>query len=131
MIALDTNVLVRYFMMDDSDQSARAASLIERCADEGRQMFVSHIVLSELVWVLASAYSLSKVDLTELLATILRTAQFQVEDSDLAHRALNRFRAGRAGFADFLVSEAAIGAGCEELATFDRRLLAEQDCVEP
>ena len=53
MIGLDTNVLVRYIVQDDPDQSAAAERLIEgRCtAQAPGYVSVSVLVLAELVWV--------------------------------------------------------------------------------
>ena len=50
MIALDTNVLVRYLVEDDARQAAAAASFIARSIAEGEGLFVSDIVVCETVW---------------------------------------------------------------------------------
>ena len=55
MIALDTNVLVRFLVEDDARQTAEAAALIKRVVDADGTLFVSDIVLCETVWVLAGA----------------------------------------------------------------------------
>jgi predicted nucleic-acid-binding protein len=46
-------------------------------------------------------------------------------------RALRRFEAGRAGFADALIVERAIDEGCAALVTFDRALHGERDVRAP
>jgi predicted nucleic-acid-binding protein len=56
MIAVDTNVIIRYLLNDDVRQAAKAAKLIEHAAAEGDQVFVSTITLAETIWVLQSAY---------------------------------------------------------------------------
>lgn len=131
MIGLDTNVLVRYLMADDEDQSARARALIESAADRGEPLFISHVVLCEMTWVLASAFRLPKDALLEALTDVLRTAQFVVQEPDLAARALRRFEDGRADFADYLIAERSNDAGCGQLATFDRKLLREGGFMAP
>jgi predicted nucleic-acid-binding protein len=131
MMALDTNVLVRYLTTDDAAQAARAKALIEGAADRGESMYVSHIVLCELVWVLTAAFGLEKDALVDVLTDIIRTAQFAIEEPDLAARALRRFEDGAADFADYVVAERAADAGCDRVATFDRKLLAEAGFVEP
>ena len=131
MIALDTNVLLRYLVKDDEVQSSRSAALINGCADRGEKMFLSHIVLCELTWVLKAAYSVPKADLVELLSALVRGAQFVVEDPDLAGRALRRYQKGGADFPDYLIAERAGHAGCDQIATFDKQLLEEDDFVRP
>lgn len=56
MIALDTNLLVRFLVEDDKAQSAKAARLVESAVARNQTLFVSDIVLCETVWVLLSAY---------------------------------------------------------------------------
>jgi len=48
VIAIDTNVLVRYLIEDDADESSRAARLMEGAADRGESLFVAQIVLCEV-----------------------------------------------------------------------------------
>ncbi len=126
MIGLDTNVLVRYLVEDDAAQALRAAALIEQMIAEGTRIFVGHIVLCELVWVLKRAYGRSRPEIAAALHAVLRTAQFVVEDVDLAYRALERYRTGAADFADYLIAERAASAGCTRVATFDRKLQADE-----
>ena len=131
MIGLDTNVLVRLLMGDDEDQSRRAEALVVAAADRGEPMFVSHVVLCEVTWVLSSVYRVPKAVLLDTLADVLRTAQFVIEDPEVAARALRRCRQGKADFADYIIAERAIEAGCERVATFDGTLLKEKGFTAP
>jgi predicted nucleic-acid-binding protein len=49
MLAVDTNVVVRYLTADDPEQFARAVAVVE-----GAETFVSLTVLLETEWVLRS-----------------------------------------------------------------------------
>lgn len=131
MIALDTNVIVRYLTEDDEEQADRAAALIEGAVVQGEQLFVAHIVLCELAWVLDRSYRRPRSDIVSAIRGILKSAQVLVEDSELVHLALARYESGIAGFADYLIRERASAAGCDEVATFDRKLLAEEGFVKP
>lgn len=131
MIALDTNILVRYLTEDDAEQAARAAALFEEAVERDERLFVPHIVLCELVWVLASAYHRPRKDIVAALKGLLSAAQLNVEDAELAHRALARYATGPADFADYLIGERAMAAGCDEVATFDRKLAGEPGYSEP
>jgi len=55
MIALDTNVLVRFLAQDDPDQGRMATDLIGGLTEQKRG-FVAREVLVELVWVLERSY---------------------------------------------------------------------------
>lgn len=131
MIALDTNVLVRYLAEDHPNQSARAAALIEGAIARRRRLFVAHVVLCELVWVLRRAYHRTRPDVVALLEGLLASAQIVVEAPELAHQALARYAVGRADFADYLIAERAAAAGCGSVATFDKALLGEDGFLEP
>jgi len=131
MIALDTNVLVRYLTGDDPDQARRAAGLLEGVTGGAERLFVSQVVLCELVWVLRGAYGCAKADVLKALEGLISSAQLFVQDAEIAHRALDRYRHGRADFADYVMAERARAAGCAGVATFDQRLLTEDGFVEP
>lgn len=56
MRSLDTNVLVRYLAADDKKQLAVAEEIVEECMPNREPLFLSAIVLCELVWVLTRSY---------------------------------------------------------------------------
>ena len=118
MIGLDTNVLVRYVMQDDTRQSPRANRLIESLsADEPG--FVPVVALVELVWVLSGSYGLTRSQVATLLETLLRSKELVVDRADLVSQALQRFSAGGAEFADALIERIAAAAGCTTTMSFD------------
>jgi predicted nucleic-acid-binding protein len=60
MIALDTNVLVRFLAQDDDAQFQIAADLIEGCTSDAPG-YVCREVMIELIWVLERSYRYSHV----------------------------------------------------------------------
>jgi predicted nucleic-acid-binding protein len=124
VIALDTNVLVRYIVQDDPAQAAKAARLIEQQCTESRPGFIPAIVLVELVWVLDSCYGSARAQLVSVLEQIMRTRQVLVQDAEIVWQAVRRFATSRADFADCLVDSVARAHGCEYTATFDKAAAA-------
>ena len=118
MTGLDTNVLARYLLRDDPAQAARAAQELER--DD--RFFIGAIVLCELVWVLETGYAFERSDIAAAVEKILATAQFEIEDKDLALSALQDFRRTLADFSDCLIWRRNRAAGVVETLTFDRTL---------
>jgi predicted nucleic-acid-binding protein len=117
MHAVDTNVLVRLLVRDDPSQ-ARAA---ERFVAGGA--WVSHLVLAETCWVLASVYDVPRVKLGNALELLLDHEHLVLEDPAVVAAALARFRATpKVGFSDCLILEVARKAGHTPLGTFDRAL---------
>jgi predicted nucleic-acid-binding protein len=119
LIGLDTNVLVRYLVEDDPEQSPRATALVERALEQGQRLFVPQIVLCELVWVLDSVYRYPLERITTVLRDLLRARQLVIEDLDSARKALDRYSARGGDFADYLIVERCRAAGCERVASFD------------
>ncbi len=121
MIGLDTNVLVRYVVQDDAQQSEAAGRLIEGQCTPDSPGYVSTVVLAELVWVLRDAYEYEKGIVVSVIRQILQTSELAVEERALAWAALTEFEQGAADFADCLVSHGNHARGCDRTYTFDRK----------
>ena len=120
MIGLDTNVMVRYLVQDDPTQTRQANALIDRAAAQETAMFINHVVMCELAWVLGRGYGYARTALAEVIEKILLGRQFEIEKKDLVWTALANFKASRADFADCLIGVINDLAGCESTLTFDR-----------
>ena len=126
MKGLDTNVLVRFVTADDPEQAEAARRAVEGAEGRGERLFLSGIVLCELVWVLrGGAYGYGKSDIDRALAGFLDSPVFEIQQRDLVRRALARYRDGRGDFADHLLGLIHQDAGCDETWTFDSRLKTE------
>lgn len=112
MIALDTNILVRYLNNDHPRLSPLALKILE-----AGDCYISRVVLLETFQVLESVYELERVAILRALRTAVNLKGVTVEDIDGASRALDWYEAGL-DFADALVLSAA--AGSRSLATFDK-----------
>lgn len=131
MIALDTNVLVRYLVEDDVKQTAAAAAAIERAVAAGDELFVSDVVLCETVWVLAGSYKVTRSVIVATLRDLLRARHLAFGAPDQLTRALDAFAHGKGDFADYLIREHARAAGCDRVLTFDRALLGDAGFAAP
>jgi len=111
MLALDTNVVVRYLTGDDPEQAAKARSII----DENR-VFVATTVLLETEWVLRSVYGFRASQVLRALRSFAGLPNVAVEDAGRLDAALN-LAAANLDFADALHLAAA--GSCDALVTFD------------
>lgn len=114
MIAIDTNVIVRFLVNDDPDQAQRARKLIET-----EEVFLPTTVLLETEWVLRGAYKLPRAPLLEMLRAFLGLPNVVAQDLPPAITALEWAERGM-DLADAL--HLASGAACSAFATFDRDL---------
>lgn len=118
MRAVDTNVLVRLLVeADEHRERKKAAALLEH------DVYVSHLVLAECIWVLATVYEYSAASLMEVIARFLQHDRVVFEDPLVVRLALEQYRKRPSiGFMDCMVLELARKAGHLPLATFDRDL---------
>jgi len=129
MIGLDTNVLVRYFAEDDAAQCVRAVRFIESHCTLQNPGCISTVTLVELVWVLSSGYGYARSDVSNLLEAILETSVFHVQEVDCVRAAIERYRSGKADFADYFIGELNSRDGAHPVYTFDKRLARETGFV--
>lgn len=122
MRSLNTNVLVRYLAADDPKQLAATEGLIEECRNANEPLYLTALVLCELVWVLSRSYDQPKAAVVEALDQILQMEQFRIEHDALVRRSLELYREGKANFSDYLIGEISRQAGCRDTVTFDRAL---------
>jgi len=120
MPALDTNVLVRYVVQDDSGQLAAAKRLIGRCVAEGQSLFVPVTVTLELEWVLRTSFECEKDDVLRIFSNLFSAAELTFESERALEVALQLYREGSADFADCLHIALASEAGERPLWTFDK-----------
>ncbi len=120
MIALDTNVLVRYLVRDDARQAEAARALLEPLTAE-RPGYVCREVAVELVWVLERAYGLARDQIATILEELVATEELVVEDADDVARAASGYRAAGVGFSDLMILAAAKRSGAHPLYTFDQK----------
>jgi predicted nucleic-acid-binding protein len=123
VIALDTNVLVRFLTQDDAGQAELAARLIEGLTPEAPG-FIAREVVVELVWVLERSYSFARAEVALALEALLTAAELEVEAADDVGTAMTRYRDEGPGFADQMIAAAGRRAGAAELVTFDRNAAA-------
>ncbi|MXY45393.1 MAG: type II toxin-antitoxin system VapC family toxin [Chloroflexi bacterium] len=128
MIAIDTNVLVRYITQDIPEQAKTAARLLDRLTPN-YPGFVSREVVIETVWVLERSYGFSRAQTAEVLTTLVGAESLIIEEDDSVARATFVYEQGGADFSDLAILLASQRAGCERVYTFDRRF-ARIDGVE-
>jgi predicted nucleic-acid-binding protein len=119
---VDTNILVRYLTADDPGQFRTAETLMATVEAQDGRLHINSVTLCEVVWVLRSRYQMSREKISSALETLLGITILEIQNRDLVEKALQDFRAGAAGFPDYLIGWHNQEAGCTETLTFDRTL---------
>lgn len=118
MIGIDTNVLVRYLVRDEPEQTALADQLLDGLeADD--PAFISVVVLVETWWVLRRSYRFSRQECLSVMTGLAGSRQLVLDGAEVVRQALTSAAAG-ADFADALIAALGRRAGCTETVTFDQ-----------
>lgn len=126
MKALDTNVLVRFFVNDPDDAQAakqRPAAIVAL----SDRAFVSATVILEFEWVMRGFYELSRADIAKVLRALTSIEHVTVEDRDAVLNAADALDKGM-DFADAL--HLARSGRASRFATFDQRLAKRATSLE-
>lgn len=115
MLAVDTNLVVRYLTRDHPEQSPLARAVID-----GNEVWVATTVLLETEWVLRSVYGYAAARVAAAVRLFSQLPNVTVQDALRLQQALDRVEKGM-DFADALHLSAA--AGCDAFVTFDRQLI--------
>ncbi len=120
MIAVDTNILVRFLVRDDEAQATAVYERLKKAEQRGEVLFIPLIVLVETIWVLESGYGKSRSEVVESIEDVLRMPVFEVEKRGSVERAVMDSENVQADLADLLIAHSADASGCEGGITFDR-----------
>jgi predicted nucleic-acid-binding protein len=144
MIAIDTNVLLRYLLQDDEIQSAKANKIFQG----NTKILVTDIVLVEALWTLKGRkYQLEKEIIVNLLHSLFAEPLIVFEDEQVVWCALKDFAnakpvkvSGKQKYADFsdalIVNKAkkygqSKGVHISQIYTFDKAALEIDGTKEP
>ena len=110
MIAIDTNVLLRYLLDDDIKQSPLAKKLII----SSYPVLITDVVLVEALWTLMGArYSVDKKGICAIVRTLISDGGFVFEDSQVIWNSLRDYEESKTvrgkslDFADALIANKA------------------------
>jgi predicted nucleic-acid-binding protein len=121
LIALDTNVLIRYLVQDDPIQAGLTTNFIETSCTEDDPCFIGQIVLCELAWVLEGNYGQNRQQIAHVIEELLQVGQLDVQQPEVVWRALSDYRNSNADFPDHLLARVNQSAGCDCTITLDKK----------
>ena len=124
MIALDTNILARFYVDDPGDpEASRQRPIARRVMTESLSLFVPITVILELEWVLRAFYRFDATQVTRVFEHLLGLAHVNTEEAERVAAALPLTATGM-DFADALHLSGS--AHCAALYTFDDRRFARR-----
>ena len=113
MIAVDTNIIIRFLTHDDAEQYKKSFSIFNT-----RNVFISDTVILETEWVLRYAYEFSAADICNALVKLFGLSNVHLSNPTFIAQAIEWHRQGL----DF--SDALHLTQCQQhdkLYTFDKK----------
>lgn len=88
MIAIDTNVLLRYLLQDSEEQAKKAVNIITGV----QKILVTDVVITETIWVLTGKrYSLTKEKVIDVIHALFAEPNVKFEDGQAVWCALKDY----------------------------------------
>lgn len=104
VIAVDTNVLVRYFLRDIPAQTKIADKLMEFVRAKKVEIWLSPWVIGELIWVLASVYGKSREFIIDTLKALMATSGVIIPNQKLVAKAMLYYIDDNVDFEDAMIA---------------------------
>ena len=124
MIGLDTNILARYYIQDESDTEAeRQHQLALKLIESGEPLMVCKTVILEFEWVMRGYYQFTSSEVCAVFQHLLSLQHIVIEDHSSIQRAIANFELGF-DFADAL--HHASYKNCTSIASFDDKKFARR-----
>ena len=120
MIGIDTNVLIRFIVRDDPEQTRLATSFIDSLTYEDPG-FITLVSIAEIYWVLDHSFKTSRNEIYLTIQSLLTSREIVIEDDFLVHAALQHYLQTNADFDDCLIAECSRARGCDSIVTFDKK----------
>ncbi len=117
MIAVDTSILIRYFVQDDAKQAALAVRLLEEGLTPSQPGLITSVAIYECSWVLQRIYKLDWDEVRAILVRLLASPNLIVEHQDEVAKALGT----AAGFGDAMIHFVGKSLGCSKTLTLDKK----------
>jgi predicted nucleic-acid-binding protein len=99
-VFVDTNLFLRYLTNDVPAQADAVEALLRQAAGGEMVLATNSLVLAEIVWVLASYYQRSRVDIRDKVLAVLNTPGLEVVDGDLVLQAITWYAEKNVDFID-------------------------------
>ena len=121
MNALDTNVVIRFLVADDTIQAQKVYDLFKRAEANKEHFRVPLTVVLEMIWVLESAYDIPRKEIIGALHELLSMPILKFESFSALKNFVVTARESAFDLSDLLIAHSAESHGCEGVLTFDKK----------
>lgn len=121
MKAIDTNILLRYFLQDNPAQYDKVRKLFQKTKLENSQLFVSVLVVLEIIWVLESVYETPRQMIIDALLKAMALDFLRYEYALVLEQVLIFAKDNTFDLSDLMIGAIAQANDCDTTLTFDRK----------
>ncbi len=121
MKGIDTNILVRFLVADDERQAKKVYNIFKKAESDKFELFVPLLVILELIWVLESAYEISREDILDSIREMLLMPILKFEHLSVLQQFTHTAQNNKYDLSDLLIAHSAKQQGCETVITFDQK----------
>lgn len=121
MKGIDTNILVRFLVADDEFQAEKVYDIFKEAESNKNELFVPILVILELIWVLESAYEISREEIVDSISELLLMPILKFENQSVVQQFIHTAQGNRYDLSDLLIARSAAEQGCEAVITFDKK----------
>lgn len=127
---IDTNLFIRYLTNDDPQKAEAVEKLLLNAKSGTAKLVTSHLVIAELVWVLASYYGQSNSTISDLLRAMLNTEGLTVEHGEIIENSLDIFEEENIDFVDAYIISFMRSRSITRLYSYDKKHLSKFTDIE-
>ena len=121
MVAVDTNILVRFIVQDDPVLTQRATEIIENA--ELNSLLLDRLILCELDYVLGGLYHFEKADRFVILKSLVNDERYNIPNRELVEQTVALFASEKPlSFEDCWLLALKRAGKVKSVATFDANL---------
>jgi len=117
---IDTNIIIRFLTDDVPEKADACEEVFKREARKEERVFITDLVVAEIVWVLESVYGLSKKEIQDKVEKILNTPNLFCLHKDIILGALILYAEKDIDFIDAYNALILKEKGIKELYSYDR-----------
>ena len=118
-IFIDTNVFLRFFVRDAESFYQKARDLFDKTEKGHVKLETSDLVIAEIIWVLESYYGFSRLEIKEIVETILETKNLKIANHSRVKEAVDLYSTGKMDFIDAYNIAYMKSKDFKKVATFD------------
>ncbi len=121
MIALDTNILVRFLVHDDERQAQLVHSRLKKAERTKEQFLIPITVTLEIIWVLENAYDFHRQEILNSLEALTQMPIFLFEADEVLEQLINQGNQSNLDLSDLLIALSSNNQGADVTLTFDKK----------